>query len=763
MKCQYAGCTGTIDEGFCDACGRPPAGAGSQISATTGTAYASTGPISSGTTGQIMSSRSSSSRSRSARARSTTSRRRAGLGAGLLELPQLPTVDPLQSVLSDPRVPERRRVCPALVYRAPGGDVLQQSEARERGIDSEALDECATKLAYDEGFCPNCGQAYSFKPSLTAGTVVDRKYEVKGPIAFGGLGWIYLAWAKHLARWVVIKGLLNIKDETQRELARAEARSLSAVKHSNIVQVYDLIEGDPSKNEPDYIVMEYVGGKTLMTLRKERGKPLPVNEACAYILGILPAFGYLHQMGRVYMDFKPENVMLEPAAANTVESGRVVLIDMGAVHTAFDDTGSLYATTGYSSPESAATPQHDLYTVGRTLAVLTADFKYGSTHQQRLPSAREVPEWAAHPSFYRFLEKATRHDPDERFQTAGEAEEQLRGVLRLLVAETASVPPAESTIYSGDVQELVGSGTDHATGRSLPVTRADANDPAAGLIEAANRERDLARRLAMLRGGLAQSQFAQSVDLPLQCAASLIDAGDYAGAEQQLAEVEREDPFEWRVQWFRGRIRLAQGKPSEARSLFEQVDAEVPGELAPKLAIAVAAEADGDLHSACALYDTVSRTDPTFTTATFGLARCRAQLNDRQGAVSAYARVPSTSSPYVAAQLAMARVLCDPLHGGVDLNDISRASEILATLERSADGRELHMVAADVFLSVVDEVESGRLSPNGTRVLGRTCHPNDLRRGAEESLRRCARYATTDAERIALVDRANAVRPRTLF
>ena len=48
-------------------------------------------------------------------------------------------------------------------------------------------EECATKLAYDEGFCPNCGQAYSFKPSLAAGAIVDRKYEVKGPIAFGGL------------------------------------------------------------------------------------------------------------------------------------------------------------------------------------------------------------------------------------------------------------------------------------------------------------------------------------------------------------------------------------------------------------------------------------------------------------------------------------------------------------------------------------------------------------------------------------------------
>ena len=414
MKCQYPGCEGAIDDGFCDACGRPPAGAGSQISADTGSLYSapgSTGQRAGGTSGQIMSSRSSSSRSRSARARGTTSRRRAGLGAGLLELPSQPSVDPLESVLTDPRVPERRRVCPALIYHAPGGDLLSLAEAQERGIPADALGECGTKLAYDEGFCPNCGQAYSFKPSLSAGSVVDRKYEVKGPIAFGGLGWIYLAWARHLARWVVIKGLLNIKDETQRELARAEARSLSAVKHPNIVQVYDLIEGDPTQNEPDYIVMEYVGGKTLMALRKEAGKPLPVTEACAYILGILPAFGYLHQMGRVYMDFKPENVMLEPPSTNTGENGRVVLIDMGAVHPAFDDSGALYATTGYSSPESAPTPQHDLYTVGRTLAVLTADFKYASTYERRLPAAREIGAWTAHPSFYRFLDKATRPGP----------------------------------------------------------------------------------------------------------------------------------------------------------------------------------------------------------------------------------------------------------------------------------------------------------------------------------------------------------------
>ena len=194
------------------------------------------------------------------------------------------------------------------------------------------------------------------------------------------------------------------------------------------------------------------------------------------------------------------------------------------------------------------------------------------------------------------------------------------------------------------MQELVGGGSDRATGRGLPVTRVDTSDPAAGLIEAANRERDLTRRLAVLRGGMAQPQFAQSVDLPLECAAALVEAGDFAAAEEQLAQVEHDDPFDWRVQWFRGRIRLAQGQPAEARRLFEQVDAEVPGELAPKLALAMAAEADGDLQSASALYDTVSRTDPTFTTATFGLARCRTALNDRQGAIAAYGRVPANSS-----------------------------------------------------------------------------------------------------------------------
>src|SRR5262249_29496368 len=158
------------------------------------------------------------------------------------------------------------------------------------------------KLSRESGFCPKCGQEYSFVPSLKPGDVVLGKYEVKGTLAFGGLGWIYLALDTVLSRWVVLKGLLNSKDPTLVALAGKEREFLAAVKHRNIVGIYDFIMA----GDEGFIVMEFVNGKTLMTLRRERG-PLPAAEAIAYIIDILPAFAYLDEQDLVYCDFKPEN------------------------------------------------------------------------------------------------------------------------------------------------------------------------------------------------------------------------------------------------------------------------------------------------------------------------------------------------------------------------------------------------------------------------------------------------------------------------
>ena len=64
-------------------------------------------------------------------------------------------------------------------------------------------------------------------------------------MAFGGLGWIYLGWDTVLSRWVVLKGLLNSKDEASAAAAVAERRFLAAVKHPKIVGIYNFVSREP--------------------------------------------------------------------------------------------------------------------------------------------------------------------------------------------------------------------------------------------------------------------------------------------------------------------------------------------------------------------------------------------------------------------------------------------------------------------------------------------------------------------------------------
>ncbi len=251
----------------------------------------------------------------------------------------MPSLDPLQKILADATVPERKRFCGS----------------------------CHKKVSRESGFCPYCGKSYSFVPTLKAGDLVAGQYEVKGPIAFGGFGWIYLAQDTRLKqRWVVLKGLLNTKDAATAAAAMQEREFLSAVKHPNIVSIYNFV----THGSEGYIVMEYVGGKTLAELRKERG-PLRPAEAIAYIHRVLPAFGYLHDRGMVYCDFKPQNAMLEDD---------VKLIDLGGVRRVVDTEGEVYGTKGYFAPEigdgKGPTFVSDLYTVARTLAVLMFDFEF---------------------------------------------------------------------------------------------------------------------------------------------------------------------------------------------------------------------------------------------------------------------------------------------------------------------------------------------------------------------------------------------------
>lgn len=731
VRCQRPGCSGKIVDGFCEDCGRPPVGktaappppavpsAASTRTGSVGTAGTGTGGTGSGLlSGRTGSGKTGRSSSRGARASS-----RRLLGAGLVSLPAVPSQDPLQAVLANPVVPDRKRFC----------------------------NNCGAKLNHEKGFCPMCGNEYSFLPTLKAGDIVADQYEVKGAIAFGGLGWIYLGWDKTLSRWVVLKGLLNSKDEASAAAALAERRFLAAVKHPKIVGVYNFV----SHGSEGYIVMEYVGGKTIKALRQEQG-PLPVPEAIAYIYAILPAFAYMERMGLVYCDFKPDNFMLE--------DDDVKLIDMGGVRRIDDTDGDIYGTKGYTAPEANQTPSFtsDLYTIARTLAILIMDFKFQGAYEYSLPTPQEEPLFEQYDSLYRFLLKATRQNPDDRFQTADEMGEQLLGVLREIVSQTGVVRPAESSYFFGEAMIEQGGETQGIASPSpaiLPALKVDTLDPAAGAILTLGAAA-VALRIAGLE--LAMQTFPESSEAPLRLAWVHIEAGNFAAAEKLLAAVEARDSFDWRPRWYRGRSLLAQKRYKEAQETFDWVYSELPGELAPKLAYSLAAELNEDLRGAIRYYDVVSRTDPNMTSAAFGLARALAKMGDRNNAVNAYGRVAATSIFYAQAQIALARALLRSEPTAPGEKELVQAAQAIQALK--LDGMALHRLSADLFLTAIERVESKGLAPSANaRLLDQELNARALRLGAERELRACAHHAETYAEKIALVDQANQVRPRTLF
>jgi hypothetical protein len=288
-----------------------------------------------------------------------------------VEIPPVPYRDPASAILADPQVPESRRFCASC--EQPVG----------RGQDGRA--------GLTEGWCRNCGTRFSFSPKLEPGDLVAGQYEMLGCLAFGGLGWIYLARDRNVSdRWVVLKGLLNTGDADAMAAAVAERQFLAQVEHPNIVRIYNFVQhADRRTGESaGYIVMEYVGGKSLKQILQDArsdGGSVPLAHAIAYAVEVLPALGYLHDRGLVYCDFKPDNVI------QTEE--QLKLIDMGGVR-GVDSEGPIYGTVGYQAPEigtDGPSVSSDLYTVARALAVLTFEFR---GFQGRFSTPQQVTESA---------------------------------------------------------------------------------------------------------------------------------------------------------------------------------------------------------------------------------------------------------------------------------------------------------------------------------------------------------------------------------
>jgi serine/threonine-protein kinase PknG len=639
-------------------------------------------------------------------------------------------VDAASAIMKNPVVPEEKRTCPSC------GSPVGRSRDGQPGR--------------TEGFCAKCRNPFSFTPKLVAGDLVGGQYEVAGCLAHGGLGWIYLARDRNVSnRWVVLKGLLNSGDADALAAAIAERQFLAQVEHPLIVEIYNFV----THEDAGYIVMEYVGGTSLKSLLKSRMEaaggrydPLPVDQAIAFIVEILPAFQYLHDLGLVFCDFKPDNM---------IQVGDAVrLIDLGGVRRLDDQTSAIYGTVGYQAPEVAtvgASVASDIFTIGRTLLVLAMEFRgYQSTYLASLPPVSDTALFQKHDSFYRLLAKTCAPDPADRFASADELRVQLLGVLREVVADR---PGAGAATYSTSslLFEVPTVSGQTLSWQDLPGLRIDENDPMTGWLHTVSIEEPNARLDAL------SAAPESSPEVLLATAQAALHAERLEVVDTVVSDMLTADPWEWRAVWMSGLAALARSDFVTAQSAFNAVYGQVPGELAPKLALALACEESAELDVAESLYTTCARTDANYIApCAFGLARIRSSRADLDGAIAALDLVPPTSRAYTEARRERAGQLAA---SGRGLPALSEAMSSVDSLTLDAKDRATLLVGVlDVAL---DEVRAKGARPD-ILIAGVPAAEPSLRQRLESGYRELAGYADVRQDMVALVDKANSVRNWTM-
>ena len=270
---------------------------------------------------------------------------------------------------------------------------------------------------------------------LTAGQTIGH-YEIVRQLGVGGMGEVYLAKDSKLDRSVAIK-ILNEKfsaHQSNLERFTREAKAASALNHPNILVIHEI--GETGKT--NYIVSEFVTGKTLRTVVKE--SPLNVSEIIEIAVQIASALAAAHGEHIIHRDIKPENIMVRPDGyIKVLDFGLAKLI--GSENSLFgleDETklqnqtakGVIMGTVNYMSPEQAKGETVDERTDIFSLGVLMYEMIAGLTPFQAdtvsetfanliKTEAQPLSRFAANApdELQRIVLKTLRKKKDDRYQT----------------------------------------------------------------------------------------------------------------------------------------------------------------------------------------------------------------------------------------------------------------------------------------------------------------------------------------------------------
>lgn len=265
------------------------------------------------------------------------------------------------------------------------------------------------------------------------------KYRLLGALGRGGMAQVYRGYQAQLDRYVAIKVLRAdlLENAEFLERFRREARAVSALRHPNIVQVFDFDVQD----EIYYMVMELLEGDTLRARLHEyraRGERMPLKESLAILADVLAGLGYAHGEGLVHRDLKPANILL-------TRKGQAVLTDFGIAQmlgsTQLTISGALMGTLHYMAPEQGlkgvCDERSDIYSLGIILYEMLTGYPPFDADtplailmkhlNAPLPLPRRLdPDLP--PGFEVATLKALAKDPADRFQNAAEMASALEGL-----------------------------------------------------------------------------------------------------------------------------------------------------------------------------------------------------------------------------------------------------------------------------------------------------------------------------------------------
>jgi serine/threonine-protein kinase PknG len=248
-----------------------------------------------------------------------------------------------------------------------------------------------------------------------------------------------------------------------------------------------------------------------------------------------------------------------------------------------------------------------------------------------------------------------------------------------------------------------------------------------------------------------------------------LDLGESATALDMLSWVPAD--HDWRIDWFIGQAELLELDYEKAFASFDAVLQVLPGEIAPKLALAATAELilqqwDSDdpeqwRDYAEKFYATVWRTDRSVVSAAFGLARQLAAADRFADAVHALDEVPAASRHYTTARMTAVLLLLTAAPVG-ELEEATlhiAASRVLAIQKGESRALQMRVLVHGAALAWLQAGNAPK-RPDAT-LFGAPFTDRDLRAGTEKSLRALARGAPGRNHRYALVDLANAIRAKS--